>query len=41
MKAANAHKDGVNGVRWIDGGNKVASVGGDAAVKFWAVSGLA
>ncbi|MCJ1270683.1 WD40 repeat-like protein [Lobaria immixta] len=36
VKASNAHKDGVNGVAWI-GDGKVVSVGGDAAVKTWAV----
>ncbi|RDW91154.1 hypothetical protein BP5796_02319 [Coleophoma crateriformis] len=40
VKAANAHKDGVNGVCWVDGDAAVASVGGDAAVKVWKVSGL-
>jgi WD40 repeat protein len=40
VKAANAHKDGVNGVVWI-GEGKIASVGGDAAVKTWKVDGLA
>ncbi|KFY74202.1 hypothetical protein V499_05762 [Pseudogymnoascus sp. VKM F-103] len=40
VKAANAHKDGVNGVVWA-GEGKVASVGGDAAVKLWKVEGLA
>lgn len=39
VKAPNAHKDGVNGVIWVDEG-KVASVGGDAAVKIWKVEGL-
>merc|ERR1712098_795032 len=29
VKAANAHKDGVNGVSWLDGGKKIASTGGD------------
>lgn len=33
---SNAHKEGVNGVAWIDD-EKVVSVGGDAAVKFWKV----
>ena len=36
VKALNAHKDGVNGVCWV-GADKVASSGGDAAVKLWAV----
>lgn len=42
VKAGNAHKDGVNGVVWLEGGSegKVASVGADAAVKVWKVSGL-
>ncbi|KAL8966185.1 MAG: hypothetical protein Q9197_006129 [Variospora fuerteventurae] len=35
----NAHKDGVNGVVWVDG-ERVVSVGGDAAVKVWRVEGL-
>ncbi|KAJ3517051.1 hypothetical protein NM208_g14761 [Fusarium decemcellulare] len=39
IKAANAHKDGVNGVAWIEGG-KVASAGGDANVKIWTVQNL-
>lgn len=33
-----AHKEGVNGVRWA-GENVVVSVGGDAAVKKWTVQG--
>ncbi|KAL8670516.1 MAG: hypothetical protein Q9168_004950 [Polycauliona sp. 1 TL-2023] len=36
---SNAHKDGVNGVAWLEDG-KVVSVGGDAAVKVWRVEGL-
>ncbi|KAI1635144.1 WD repeat domain-containing protein [Biscogniauxia mediterranea] len=40
VKALNAHKDGVHGVAWVDGGRKVASTGGDAAVKVWVVEGL-
>jgi hypothetical protein len=40
VKAPNAHKDGVNGVSWIDGVKKVASTGGDASLKIWGVSGL-
>ncbi|KAL8783735.1 MAG: hypothetical protein Q9213_004416 [Squamulea squamosa] len=36
---SNAHKDGVNGVAWVNG-DKVVSVGGDAAVKVWRVEGL-
>ena len=39
IKSANAHKDGVNGVAWIEGG-KVASAGGDANVKIWSVQNL-
>jgi len=45
IKAAGAHKDGVNGVVWIGDegakGVKVMSVGADAAVKTWKVTGLA
>ncbi|PYH90669.1 WD40 repeat-like protein [Aspergillus ellipticus CBS 707.79] len=33
LQVSNAHKEGVNGVAWIAGGSKVASVGADAAVK--------
>lgn len=40
VKAPNAHKDGVNGVAWVDGSKKVASTGGDAVIKIWEVSGL-
>lgn len=36
---SNAHKEGVNGVVWV-GGGKIASVGGDAAVKIWGVEGM-
>ncbi|KAI0100170.1 WD40-repeat-containing domain protein [Nemania sp. FL0031] len=39
VNVLNAHKDGVNGVAWV-GENKIASAGGDAAVKIWAVSGV-
>lgn len=39
IKAANAHKDGVNGISWIEGG-QLASAGGDANVKIWDVSNL-
>lgn len=39
VKALNAHKDGVNAVAWL-AGDKVASTGGDAAVKIWSTSGL-
>jgi WD repeat-containing protein 1 (actin-interacting protein 1) len=40
VKAPNAHKDGVNGVCWVEGSTKVVSVGGDAAVKIWKVENL-
>ncbi|KAL2125853.1 hypothetical protein VTI74DRAFT_2497 [Chaetomium olivicolor] len=40
VKAANAHKDGVCGVAFVDGDQKVVSTGGDAAVKIWRVGGL-
>ena len=39
IKAANAHKDGVNGICWVDGG-RVASGGGDNTVKIWNVQNL-
>lgn len=39
IKAPNAHKDGVNGICWVEGG-KIASAGGDAAVKVWGVQNL-
>ena len=39
IKAPNAHKDGVNGICWVEGG-KVASGGGDATVKIWNVLNL-
>ncbi|KAI1824603.1 WD40 repeat-like protein [Xylaria intraflava] len=39
VNVLNAHKDGVNGVAWV-GENKIASTGGDAAVKLWTVSGV-
>jgi WD40 repeat protein len=39
VRAANAHKDGVYGVAWV-GEDRVASTGGDAAVKVWAVREL-
>ena len=39
IKAPNAHKDGVNGIIWVEGG-KVASAGGDATVKIWDVQNL-
>jgi WD40 repeat protein len=38
VKAPNAHKDGVNGVCWVDGA--IVSTGGDAAVKVWKVEKL-
>ncbi|KAK0733274.1 WD40-repeat-containing domain protein [Lasiosphaeria miniovina] len=40
VKAVNAHKDGVYGVGWVGGDQKLASTGGDAAVKIWALKGL-
>lgn len=40
VNISNAHKDGVNGVTWIDNDQKVVSVGGDAAVKVWRIEGL-
>ena len=43
IKAGNAHKDGCNGVVWLeskDESAKVGSVGADAAVKVWEVDGL-
>ncbi|KAG5952816.1 hypothetical protein E4U57_005817 [Claviceps arundinis] len=39
IKAANAHKDGVNGIAWVDG-HLIASAGGDANVKLWNVKNL-
>ena len=39
IKALNAHKEGVNGVAWGEGG-KVLSTGADATVKVWKVEGL-
>jgi WD40 repeat protein len=39
IKAANAHKDGINGITWI-GAGKVASAGGDATIKVWTVKNL-
>lgn len=39
IKVANAHKDGVNGVCWVDE-TRVASAGGDAAIKIWKVQNL-
>lgn len=39
IKAPNAHKDGVNGISWVDG-STVASGGGDGTVKIWSVKNL-
>ncbi|KAI1751674.1 WD40 repeat-like protein [Xylaria castorea] len=39
VNVLNAHKDGVNGVTWV-GESKIASTGGDAAIKIWNVSGV-
>lgn len=39
IKAANAHKDGVNGIAWADGATLV-SAGADATVKVWDVANL-
>ncbi|KAK2612323.1 WD40 repeat-like protein [Conoideocrella luteorostrata] len=39
IKASNAHKDGVNGISWIDG-DHVTSAGGDANIKIWDVKNL-
>ena len=39
VEVGGAHKDGVNGVRWV-GEEKVASVGVDGAVKTWVVEGV-
>ncbi|KAI1438404.1 WD40 repeat-like protein [Xylaria sp. CBS 124048] len=39
VNVLNAHKDGVNGVAWV-GENRIASTGGDAAVKVWSVAGV-
>ncbi|CRG84642.1 WD repeat-containing protein 1 [Talaromyces islandicus] len=41
IQAANAHKEGVHGVSWIEDESKIASAGADAAVKIWKVEGLA
>lgn len=40
IKVSNAHKEGVNGVAWLDGDTKIASAGADAAVKIWKVENL-
>ncbi|KAG9245164.1 WD repeat-containing protein-like protein 1 [Calycina marina] len=37
VKAPNAHNEGVFGVCWLDDGKKVASTGGDGALKIWDV----
>ena len=39
VSVAQAHKEGVNGVRWA-GEDLIVSVGGDAAVKKWRVDGV-
>ena len=39
VSVGSAHKDGVNGVKWL-GKDHVVSVGGDAAVKVWQVEGV-
>lgn len=39
VKAGNAHKEGVGGVAWVEGG-RVVSCGADAAVKVWRVEGV-
>jgi WD40 repeat protein len=39
IRVANAHKDGIGGVAWVDK-EKVVSAGADAAVKTWKVQGL-
>ncbi|KJZ78223.1 hypothetical protein HIM_02261 [Hirsutella minnesotensis 3608] len=39
IKAANAHKDGVNGICWLQK-TKLASAGGDATVKLWEAQNL-
>lgn len=39
ITVAQAHKEGVYGVRWAGGDDVVVSVGGDAAVKRWRVEG--
>ncbi|KUJ15721.1 WD40 repeat-like protein [Mollisia scopiformis] len=40
IKAPNAHKDGVNGVAFLDGGKKIASTGADITLKIWDVSDI-
>lgn len=39
VSVGSAHKEGVNGVRWLSA-ERIVSVGGDAAVKVWAVEGV-
>ncbi|KAF2088524.1 WD40 repeat-like protein [Saccharata proteae CBS 121410] len=39
VKVLNAHKEGVSGVAWVEGG-MVVSTGGDATVKVWKVEGV-
>ena len=39
VSVGSAHKEGVNGVKWL-ANDKVISVGGDAAVKVWKVEGV-
>ena len=39
VSVANAHKEGVNAVAWVDD-SRVVSAGSDAAVKLWEVEGL-
>ncbi|KAM4065629.1 anaphase-promoting complex subunit 4 WD40 domain-containing protein [Hirsutella rhossiliensis] len=39
IKAANAHKDGVSGICWVQGG-RLASAGVDATVKIWEARNL-
>jgi WD40 repeat protein len=39
LQVRNAHKEGVNGVAWVED-SKIASAGADAAVKVWKVEGL-
>lgn len=40
VKALNAHKDGIYGVCWLDNDQKIATAGGDAALKIWDVLNL-
>ena len=39
VSVANAHKDGVNAVAWVDD-SRLVSAGGDASLKLWKVEGL-